>query len=419
VRPSHFNVENLSFALANIFAHKFRSLLTVLGIIAGIVTVVLVASVLVGVRENIVNLFQEFGPNNVFVFHLQGDPYNPRVRPEEITRRPLQRQFAEKLARSCPSITDVAVQIIIPSVVNGRALTARYKGLENENVLLQGGTWNLSDVTNGELRQGRSYTSEEEKRKARVCILGANVADALFPAQDPIGKSIVVDSALYEVVGIFEKRKGSFFGENRQDNVVMIPASTAASRYPDLETVVFYCQALPGLRDQALGEIESELRTLRGIRAGQPNDFHLSTADLIIEQLDRVTSMIRIATQAISGLGLLVGGIGVMNIMLMSVTQRTREIGVRRAMGARRRDIVWQFLLEAAVLTSMGGAAGVLVAAVLGFVVGWLVPAIPAMPPVWAVVAALGVSAIVGLVFGVWPALKAARLDPVESLRYE
>jgi putative ABC transport system permease protein len=418
-RPALFNQENITFAMANIAAHKFRSFLTVLGIIAGIVTVILVASILVGVRQGVVDLFREFGPDNVFAFHLQGDPYNPRARPEELTRRPLRLEYAGRLVAACPSLRDVAAQVLVPNVISGRAVTARHRNYENENILVQGASWNFAEVTNGELQAGRSYSYDEESRRAKVCLLGANIADALFPAEDPIGKEIVVDGSLYSVLGIFEKRKGSFFGENRQDNVVMIPAATIRSRYPAFENVVLYCQAFPGRREAALGEIEEAMRRLRGIRPGQASDFNLSTADLIVEQFDRVTSIIRTVTIAISGLGLLVGGIGVMNIMLMSVTQRTREIGVRKAVGARRRDIIWQFLLEAALLTGMGGATGVTIATVLWLIISYLVPPVPATPPLWAVLTGLGTSVVVGLVFGVWPAFKAARLDPVESLRYE
>jgi putative ABC transport system permease protein len=419
MRPSHFNRENLSFALANILAHKFRSLLTILGIIVGIVTVVLVASVLVGVRRNIALLFQEFGPDNIFAFHLEGDPANPRIRPEELTRKPLEVDFARRIVAACPSIRDAAAQILVPNLINGRALTARYRDLENANVQVQGATWNFSQVTNGELQSGRVYTPEEEQRRARVCVLGANIATSLFPGTDPIGKTIVLDGALYRVLGVFEKRKGGFIGENRQDNVVMIPVSIIRLRYPEAETIVLYCQAAPGLRDQALFEVEAELRRLRGLKSEQKSDFLLSTADSIIQQFDRVTAMIRAGTMAISGLGLLVGGVGVMNIMLMSVTQRTREIGVRKAVGARRRDIIWQFLLEASFLTTIGGVLGVSAAAILGLILGYFVPNLPAVPPAWAVFSGLGVSTLIGILFGVWPAVKAARLDPVESLRYE
>ena len=419
MRRAHFNFENIGFALANILAHKFRALLTVLGIIAGIVTVVLVASVLVGLRQGVVNLFQEFGPDNIFVFHLEGDPYTPTIKPEELTRKPLKIQHAEALVSSCPSLQDACAQILVPAIIGGRALAAKYKGVENEKILVEGGTWNFARVTNADLSSGRSFSRDEEHRRAKVCMLGANVATALFGNADPVGKTIAMDGALYQVVGVFEKRKGSFFGENRQDNVMLIPAATALSRYPGIESVVLYCQARPAMRASALFEVESELRRLRGLKSGQPTDFHISTADLIIGQLDRVTFIIRSSTMAISGLGLLIGGIGVMNIMLMSVTQRTREIGVRKAVGARRRDIVWQFLLEASLLTTLGGVMGVTIATIIGLAISYFIPEIPAVPPLWAVISGLGVSGVVGIIFGVWPALKAARLDPVESLRYE
>jgi putative ABC transport system permease protein len=419
MKQIHFNRENLSFALANIMAFRFRSLLTVLGIIVGIITVVLVASILVGVRRNIALLFQEFGPNNIFAYHLNGDPGNPTLRPEEATRKPLRAEFARELLELCPSLADAAAQILVPSLINGRALTARHRELENENIQVQGATWNFAQVTNAELQKGRIYTIEEEHRRSKVCLLGANISASLFPAGDAVGQSIVMDGAVYRVLGVFEKRKGGFFGENRQDNVVMIPLKTIQMRYPDADTVVLYCQAMPGLRDTAFNEVESELRKLRRLSSKDESNFNLSTSDSIIEQLDQITMLIRTGTLAISGLGLLVGGVGVMNIMLMSVTQRTREIGVRKAIGARRRDIVWQFLLEAALLTTIGGLLGVSLAVFLGLVLAYFVPNLPAIPPAWAVLSGLGVSTVVGLVFGIWPAFKAARLDPVESLRYE
>jgi len=419
MKQIHFNRENLSFALANILAFRFRSLLTVLGIIVGIVTVVLVASILVGVRNNIALLFQEFGPNNIFAYHLNGDPGSPTIKPEEITRKPLKPEFADLLVKACPSVQDAAVQILVPAIVGGRALAARNKNLENENIQVQGATWNFSQVTGAELQSGRIYTAEEERRGARVCLLGANIDASLFPSGNAVGQSILMDGALYHVLGVLQKRKGGFIGENRQDNAVMIPLRTIRKRYPDAETVVLYCQARPGLRDIAFNEIESELRRLRGLSSNQESDFTLSTSDSIIREIDRITALIRLGTMAISGLGLLVGGVGVMNIMLMSVTQRTREIGIRKAIGARRRDIVWQFLLEAALLTSIGGLLGVSIASLLGLALALLVPNLPAVPPAWAVLSGLGVSTLVGLVFGIWPALKAARLDPVDSLRYE
>ncbi len=395
-------------------------MLTILGIIIGIVTVVLVASVLVGVRRNIVFLFQGLGSDNIFAYHLNSDPGSTRRTPEEMTRKPIQPEFAPILAETCPSLKDVAVQIYLPNIIDGRALTARYKNFENENIQVQGATWNYAQVTNAEMRAGRPFSLNEEKRRARVCLLGANIADSLFPSMNPIGRNVVMDGAIYSVIGVFEKYKGgSLMGENRQDNVFVIPLKVARQRYPDSEMVILYCQAKPGMRDIALEEVENELRRLRGLKSGEQSDFNLSTSDSIIQQIDRITFLVRLGTFVISGLGLFVGGIGVMNIMLMSVTQRTREIGIRKALGARRNDIVWQFLLEAAVLTTIGGIWGVSLAGILGVILASFIPNLPIIPPAWAILSALAVSTAVGIIFGVWPAMKAARLDPVESLRYE
>jgi putative ABC transport system permease protein len=413
--------ESLDSSLTNILAHKLRSLLTILGIIIGIVTVVLVASVLVGVRRNIILLFQGLGTDNIFAYHLNRDPGSTtRLQPEEITRKPLKPEFARSLLSSCPSLKDTAVQLYVPNIVGGRAQTARYRNNENENIQVQGTTWNYPQVTDADMQAGRPFSFEEEQRRAKVCLLGSNIAVSLFPSTDPIGKKIEMGGIIYTVLGVFEKHEGGgFTGENRRNNVFVIPLKTAQLRYPGADTVILYCQAKPGMRDIALEEVESELRRLRGLKSGDESDFFLNTSDSIIQQIDQITALIRVGTFVISGLSLLVGGIGVMNIMLMSVTQRTREIGIRKAIGARRRDIVSQFLLEAAVLTTIGGICGVALAGFLGLVLAYFISGLPAIPPAWAVLSGLAVSTVVGLLFGVWPAVKAARLDPIESLRYE
>jgi putative ABC transport system permease protein len=415
-----FNQDALDSSLTNILAFKFRSLLTILGIIIGIVTVVLVASVLVGVRRNIIMLFQGLGTDNIFVYHLNRDPGSTRLQPDEITRRPLNPEFAPALLRACPSLKDTAVQLYVPDIAAGRALTVRYRNTENENIQVQGATWNYPQISNSEFRAGRPFSFEEEERRAKVCLLGSNVAESLFPSAEGIGKQVEMGGAIYTVVGIFERYEGGgFTGENRRNNVFVIPLRAARLRYPDADTVILYCQAKPGKREIALEEVEEELRRLRGLKSGEESDFFLSTSDSIIQQINQITGWFQIGTFVISGLGLLVGGIGVMNIMLMSVTQRTREIGIRKAVGARRSDILTQFLLEASVLTTIGGVFGVSIAGFLGLVLAYFIQGLPAVPPAWAVLSGLGVSTLVGLLFGVWPALKAARLDPIESLRYE
>jgi putative ABC transport system permease protein len=200
---------------------------------------------------------------------------------------------------------------------------------------------------------------------------------------------------------------------------VIIPLRTAETRYPQVDRFMITAKALPGKRQDAYDEVDAAIRRLRHLAAGTPDDFSISTPDQIIQQFDRITGLIGLVAIAISGLGLLVGGIGVMNIMLVSVTERTREIGVRKALGARRRDIIGQFLVEAMTLTGAGGVLGIVIAVLITMLVGALVPSLPSKVPTWALVTGFSVSVAVGMFFGVWPATKAAKLDPVEALRYE
>jgi putative ABC transport system permease protein len=229
----------------------------------------------------------------------------------------------------------------------------------------------------------------------------------------------MVDGAEYTIIGVMAKAKGGFFGENGMDNAIVIPLETAQSRYPQITQLMIVAKAKPGKRQEAFDEIEGAMRRIRRLPTGTENDFALSTPDQIIKQFDQITGLIGLIAIAISGLGLLVGGIGVMNIMLVSVTERTREIGVRKAIGARRRDIVGQFLVEAMALTGAGGVLGIAISVLITMLVGALVPSLPSAVPVWALVTGFSVSVAVGIFFGVWPAVKAAQLDPVDALRYE
>jgi len=228
-----------------------------------------------------------------------------------------------------------------------------------------------------------------------------------------------MDGLNFEIIGVLEKRKAGFFGENEEDNAVFIPFRTAQKVAPARGWMLFVIRARSGMVNEALTQSEEILRRRRNVKFGDPNNFDIKTADKFIEQFDSITAMVGVIAIAISSLGLLVGGIGVMNIMLVSVTERTKEIGVRKALGARRRDIVRQFLFEAMTLTFFGGVLGVLLAIGISRIVMLLVPSLPASIPAWAVVSGLTVSVGVGLIFGVWPARKASRLDPIECLRYE
>ena len=411
--------ENMQMALGAVWTHRFRSLLTILGIVIGITTVVTVASLLTGLRQGVVTFFQELGPDNIFLFRTSGDPSQDNRIPKEAKRRPLKPEYAEYIKRWCPSVEDTGLNLMIPPVVEGKPITVRVPGYESESINVSGGTANMTDLTPRDFESGRFFTPEEDQRAAHVAMLGSSVAAALFPNGNAVNRTLMMDGAEYTVIGVYAKAKGGFFGENGMDNAVDIPLRTAESRYPQVDRFMITAKARAGHRQEAFDEVESVIRRLRHLPTGVADDFSISTPDQIIQQFDRITGLIGLVAIAISALGLLVGGIGVMNIMLVSVTERTREIGVRKALGARRRDIIGQFLVEAMTLTGAGGTLGIVISILITMLVGALVPALPSSVPAWALIAGFSVSVAVGVFFGVWPAVKAARLDPVEALRYE
>lgn len=411
-------VESVRMSLSSVWTNRFRSGLTILGIVIGITTVVTVSSLLTGLRKGIVTFFEEFGPDTIFVKRFGGDP-SSQGSPKERKRRPIPPEYSEYVKRFCPSVEVVATALWIPPVSRGKGMSAKVPGFETENISLTGASANTRLVQPRNNSQGRFFTEEEAKRGARVAVLGSLVADALFPTGKSLGQTMIVDGAEYTVIGVAEPAKGGFFGENGIDRQITIPIETARLRYPQADNFLINVRALPNRRDEAFEEVRGILRKLRRTPAADENDFDLTTPDQIIKQFDQISSLIILASIAISGLGLLVGGIGVMNIMLVSVTERTREIGVRKALGARKSDIVFQFLMEAITLTGVGGAVGIVFSMLVTLVVAKLVPALPSETPLWAILAGVGVSVAVGVFFGVWPAMKAARLDPVEALRYE
>ena len=409
--------QNIKLALQAVSAHRFRSLLTVLGIVIGITTVVTVASLLTGLREGVVVFFQELGPDNIFLYKTSGDP--SQEPPKERKRRPMKPEYVEVLRRWSTTVEDIGLQLYIPPVVDGKPITARVPGFESENINVAGQSPNMGEISPRDFSAGRFFTPEEDQRTAHVALVGSNVAESLFPGGNALNSTMMMDGAEYTIVGVYAKAKGGFFGENGQDNAIVIPLHTAESRYPQVDRFMITCKAKPGRRQEAFEEVEGIMRRIRKVATAAPDDFAISTPDQIIQQFDRITSLIGLVAIAISALGLLVGGIGVMNIMLVSVTERTREIGVRKALGARRRDIIGQFLVEAMTLTGVGGILGILIAVAITTLIGALVPSLPSKVPTWALVTGFSVSVIIGVFFGVWPATKAARLDPVEALRYE
>jgi putative ABC transport system permease protein len=409
-------LENTLMALQTLRSHKLRSLLTTLGVIIGVGTVIVIASILTGMRSNIVALVEEFGTENIYAFHLTTGPhFGPRDR-REWARKPLTVEDAEAIRAQSSAVMDVGYQGF------GWRFNQnlRYQKEEYNRGRVQGVSANYGEVTNVSLSEGRFLTEFDDLRRAQVCVLGVSVVEALFPHYNQVaGREILIGDKRFTIVGLLEKRKGSFLGENEEDNVVFIPYRTMRKLSPRDDFLMLNIRAYPGQLLKALDDCEAILRRQRGVRFDKENDFDLSTADRIVTQFDDITKNIGLIAIAISGVGLLVGGIGVMNIMLVSVTERTREIGVRKAVGARRQDIVYQFLFEAMTLTTVGGIIGIVLSVGASYVVMWLFPSIPAMIPLWAVIAGMTVSVGVGMTFGVWPAVKAARLDPIESLRYE
>ncbi len=410
--------ETLTMALGAVWVNKFRSALTILGIVIGITTVVTVASLLTGLRKGIVDFFEEFGPNNIFVARVSGDPSGAQARPKELKRKAIRPEYAEYLKATCPSVQDVSATLFV-TLPAGQFMSAKVPGFESDNVSLVGVMANQNTISPRELQQGRFFVEEEARRGQRVALLGYNIAQALFPAGDGVGQRVTVNGAEYTVIGVFAPAKGGFFGENGLDRQITIPLETARLRYPQADNFFLTVEAREGQRAEAFDEVRNALRRIRHTPQGVEDDFSMSTADSIIQNFDRITGMVLLVSIALSAMGLLVGGIGVMNIMLVSVTERTREIGVRKAIGARQRDIILQVLSEAIALTGAGGVVGIVFSILATLVIGLLVPSISAQVPAWAVVAGFSVSVAVGVFFGVWPAVVAARLDPVEALRYE
>jgi putative ABC transport system permease protein len=414
---SGLTLDILRMSFDTLRAHRMRSGLTVFGVVIGVLVVVVVSSILTGMRQNVIAAVEEFGTNNIFAFHLTTGPQLGSRDRSEFKRKPLRPQDGAAVRELAPAVQDVAHCAFM--WIEDRTIT--FGREKYRRAALQAVSANYTEVTNLSLREGRALTEADDEHRRSVLVIGHNVAEALFGALGSAsGREVRLAGRPFTVIGVLEKRKGGFMGENEDDNVVFMPYRTGRVVAPRTgDWLLLVIRARSGQLPTALDQAEDVLRRRRGVRSNQPSNFDLSTADRIIQQFDGITAAIGLVAIAISSVSLMVGGIGVMNIMLVSVTERTQEIGVRKALGARRGDIVRQFLFEAIVLTLSGGVIGVLLAVAVSRLLLWLLPALPSQIPPWAVVAGLAVSIGVGLVFGVWPARRAAALDPVQALRYE
>lgn len=413
--------ENAKMALATLRENKMRSFLTVLGVVIGITALIMVASILVGFYDDATAYLNDYGPNTVWIFKFSPGIHTSRLTTEELNRKPLTLEDAEAIREQCPSVAEVSASVLRRITRSGfrHPITARYKEKEVAGLDYSGATVTYEDVFNAHPYIGRFFTEAENLHRADVAVIGYDLGKAFFGGEDPIGKRIYVQGVSYRVIGVFEHRKGQLFQNPPAEKQVLVPYRTYRKHHPADDEHLIGAMALPGHMAEAEDEIRGVLRRRRHVPYSAPDNFGISSAKQIADQIKEITGSVALLTAVVSSIGLLVGGVGVMNIMLMSVTQRTREIGVRKAMGARRRDVIWQFLIEAMVLTGAGGVIGVLLGIGVSLALNALVPSLPSTVPAWAVILGVGVSMGVGLFFGMYPAVKAARLDPVVALHYE
>lgn len=412
--------ENVLMALDTLRTHKVRSALTMLGVIGGTMTVIAISSFLTGLQEYVLEQTKRFGPDIIFVTKWDNIGIRfSRPSQSERSRKNLTLDDAHAISE-LPAAESVSPTLRVGSFGPGTQPIVKYKGIEANRPLIFGVWSNYDSVQNVYIRTGRFFTQSEQDHRAPVAIIGAAIAETLFGALDALDREIDVEGKVYRVVGIMEKAPGGLFGGDPvEDRELLVPFETLKRDHPEIEDITVNVKAKPDQFGKLVDEITELMRRRRGVANNKPNDFGISTPGSIFEVLAQFAAVVSFIVFPLSAAGLLVGGIGVMNIMLVSVTERTKEIGVRRAIGARKSDIIWQFLTEAITLTAVGGLIGIFAGWLISLALRQLAPTLPSIIPLWAVLLGFIVSCSVGLIFGMWPAVKAARLDPIEALRYE
>jgi putative ABC transport system permease protein len=412
--------EAVRMAFETLRSNKLRSGLTILGIMIGVTTVILISSVINGLTYNVNDLIKSLGTNVYWVFRFQ--VFGNRPTQEMLNRKQLTYEDAIAL-RELPHVlaVDPSQQYRSPTGHLG-SFSVKYKGRKLANTMLEGDSEQQPLVYDIDLEQGRFFTAEEEQRRANVVVLGHDAAEELFGNESAIGKEVDIEGDIFTVVGVLAKQKQVFGGgKNPNDNSAHFPLFTFRKIHPEILDYWISVKYDDAKNKVAVeDEIREMLRRRRKVKADQPDNFAIFTSDGLLELWNSLTGGLFIFLVGVSSVGLMVGGVGVMNIMLVSVTERTREIGIRKAMGATRRTIMLQFTLEAMTLCAFGGVIGILIGAaltlLLKLILGTILPA--QMSAIWAIVA-FTVSCVIGLVFGIYPAWKAATLDPIEALRYE
>ncbi|MEW6367638.1 MAG: ABC transporter permease [Acidobacteriota bacterium] len=409
--------DNIRFALGAMRDQKLRSALTLTGIVAGVAAVIMMVSFVVGFDRQVTSAFTAYG-SHLVQFQKYAPRFGNEPPEEERNRRDLTIEDAEALKRLSKLARAVSQERYL-----FRGVSVRAGRNESNGAVLFGTNPDYAEANVHFTQDGRFISDSDVRHAARVCVIGPDTADTLFPLQDPIGRTLTIDGRAYAVVGLFEQKGGGLFGGGNNSHVA-IPVSAFDEQYPEVKNGhgdTIHIATVPRRPEDFDALIEEEtaiLRARRGLRPGQPNDFALFTSVGQLRQFQQVSNGVAAAMLVIAAIALVVGGVGVMNIMLINVTQRTREIGLRKALGATGRDIAQQFLTEAVTLTTVGGALGIGLGLGVAFAVRSALDFQAAAPP-WSVALGFGVSTAVGLISGLWPAIKAAHQDPIEALRYE
>ncbi len=410
----HSVAEGWLIAVEQLRANKLRSGLTILGVVIGVSTVMAMASIVQGIRDQIINTIEVAGPTTFYILRIWSTtPLNPDALPKEVRIRPVvQAAEAEAIAR-LPDIHYAGLWVQLFQKME-------HEGVRTQIVTIFGADDHYMEIQGGSLPDGRFFTTSELRSGTPVVVIERKFADKLFGRMDPLGRVLRISGKPFQVIGLYQNPE-NIFQPPSQEIAAIVPVEAARRffRYDETNALWIVVKPKGGVTvSRAMDEAVVQLRRMRGLKAGDPNSFDLVTQDQILDTFNNLTNAFFTVMVALSSVALMVGGIGVMAIMMVSVTDRTREIGVRKALGATRREILWQFLVEAATLTLMGGIIGILLGLGLGQLLR-LAMNLELSVPVWSALLACAVSVLIGLVFGIAPAARAAKLDPVEALRYE